>query len=137
MRTVLLILALALGGCAATVKRCEGKTACGATASLLFGAAVSADRLGPLHAANVANARARASRLGLVQAMEARWINRLAIDSDAIVVELDGTQYWFFRTAAHFGGYPPLDSWIGETSAGDRLQIDQSISNMVGSFNIG
>jgi len=66
----------------------------------------------------------------------ARRINRLAVDSDVIVVDIDGKRYKFAGTN-RCGDAPPMDFWNGQTSSGDRLQIHRTPNNIFASFVIG
>lgn len=79
---------------------------------------------------------ARASKVQDVETWDVRYVNRLAVDSDVILVDIDGKRYRFVG-ANLCGDAPPMDFWQGRTSSGDRAEIHRSTENIFAKFDIG
>ena len=63
-------------------------------------------------------------------------VDRLAIESDTLFVEIDGKKIKFVGKL-HPGCCPPQDAWTGETETGDQAQVMRMVESMTGSFTLG
>jgi len=67
---------------------------------------------------------------------QARYVNRLAVDSDVILVDINGNRYRFVGTNQCIDA-PPMDGWLGRTSSGDRAEINRMTNSIFAVFTIG
>jgi len=114
-RIWLFCLAVTLGGCTHD-------------APALFGPATE-DSLTPNERLRLPLARAARD----VENAQPRYINRAAIDSNVIIVEIEGKKHRFVGALT---SAKPLDHWSGQSSSGGRAEITRTSDSMSGQIDV-